>query len=86
MATKEYVRDHVTPTRSKATISIFKRGMKGVYRHCGDFICTAIWLNLISAIQIARLGVDDGERAAKALKGIEGKRLTYRIPSGDERG
>ena len=26
------------------------------------------------------LGVTDGERAAKALKGIEGKRLTYRIP------
>jgi hypothetical protein len=26
----------------------------------------------------AGLGVSDGERAAKALKGIEGKRLTYR--------
>ena len=24
--------------------------------------------------------ISDGERAAKALKGIEGKRLTYRIP------
>jgi hypothetical protein len=24
--------------------------------------------------------MNDGERAAKALKGIEGKRLTYRIP------
>ncbi len=28
----------------------------------------------------AALGVSDGERAAKALKGIDGKRLTYRIP------
>ena len=26
------------------------------------------------------LGTEDGERAAKALGGIEGKRLTYRIP------
>jgi hypothetical protein len=26
----------------------------------------------------AKLGVSDGERAAKALIGIEGKRLTYR--------
>jgi hypothetical protein len=27
----------------------------------------------------AKLGVNDGERAAKALLGIEGKRLTYHI-------
>ena len=26
------------------------------------------------------LGIDDGERALLAMKGIEGKRLTYRIP------
>ena len=29
----------------------------------------------------AGLGVNDGERVVKALKGIEGKRLTYR-PAG----
>ena len=27
------------------------------------------------------LGVSDGERASLALKGIEGKRLTYRRPN-----
>lgn len=27
-----------------------------------------------------RLGVSDAERARKAVKGIEGKRLTYRQP------
>src|SRR5437773_4935726 len=27
-----------------------------------------------------KLGVDDGERTARALKGIVGKRLTYRTP------
>ena len=28
------------------------------------------------------LGVDDGERAARLVKGAEGKRLTYQQPSG----
>jgi hypothetical protein len=26
------------------------------------------------------LGVEDAERTEKALKGVEGKRLTYRLP------
>jgi hypothetical protein len=59
--------------------SIFKRGMRGTYQHCGkqhlhrylsefDFR----YSNRI------KLGVDDKERALRALKGISGKRLTYR--------
>jgi hypothetical protein len=36
------------------------------------------------ALQIA-LGVDDQERAAAALKGIEGRRLTYRRTPGPNR-
>lgn len=58
---------------------IFKRGMKGVYQHCGsqhlqrylaefDFRYT----NRIAT------GVNDDDRADLALRGIEGKRLTYR--------
>jgi transposase-like protein len=35
--------------------SIFKRGMKGVYQHCAEKHCTAIWLNSISATTRARL-------------------------------
>jgi transposase-like protein len=61
--------------------SIFKRGMKGTYQHCSEkhlhrYVAEFDFrYNNRSA-----LGVEDGERAAKALKGIEGRRLTYRIP------
>ena len=62
--------------------SIFKRGMKGIYQHCGqqhlqrylhefDFRYTFRTAN----------GYDDAERTAEALKGARGKRLTYRQPN-----
>ena len=42
-------------------------------------ICTAISRNLISAtINRSAFGINDGERAALAIKGADGKRLTYR--------
>jgi len=59
--------------------SIFKRGMKGVYQHCGrqhlhryaaEF---EFRYNTRTALE-----VDDTGRAALILKGAEGKRLTYR--------
>ena len=33
---KEYVRDDVTTNTVEGFYSIFKRGMKGVYQHCGE--------------------------------------------------
>jgi transposase-like protein len=33
---KEYARDHVTTNTVEGFYSIFKRGMKGVYQHCGE--------------------------------------------------
>jgi hypothetical protein len=63
--------------------SIFKRGMKGVYQHC-----TSRHLHRYVAEfdfrytnRIAN-GVDDKGRAAKAVAGVVGKRLTYRQPHG----
>ncbi|MGD0565272.1 MAG: IS1595 family transposase [Roseiarcus sp.] len=59
--------------------SIFKRGMKGVYQHCAEkhlhrYVAEFDFrYNSRSA-----LGVEDQERASKALAGIHGKRLTYR--------
>lgn len=58
--------------------SIFKRGMKGIYRHCSekhlhrylaefDFRCNN---------RIAK-GVDDVARTQNALLGVKGKRRTY---------
>ena len=62
--------------------SIFKRGMKGVYQHCGkqhlhryaaefDFRYNNRTAN----------GVDDVERGNRTLSGAVGKRLTYHQPN-----
>jgi transposase-like protein len=60
--------------------SIFKRGMKGVYQHCGEKHLHRYLAEFdFRYNNRSALGVEDGERAAKALKGIEGRRLTYRI-------
>jgi hypothetical protein len=59
--------------------SIFKRGMKGVYQHCGEQHLHRYLAEFDFRYnnRIA-LGVDDAVRADRALAGIEGKRLTYR--------
>jgi ISXO2-like transposase domain len=57
----------------------FKRSMKGTYRFCGEQHLQR-YLNEFQFRHNhrAKLGFSDGERTAAALKGIEGKRLTYR--------
>jgi len=57
----------------------FKRSMRGTYRFCGEQHLQR-YLNEFQFRHNhrAKLGFTDGERTAAALKGIEGKRLTYR--------
>jgi hypothetical protein len=57
----------------------FKRSMKGTYRFCSEQHLQR-YLNEFQFRHNHRtkLGFTDGERTAAALKGIEGKRLTYR--------
>ena len=73
----EYARGDVSTNTVEGFFGIFKRGMKGTYQHCGpqhlqryldefDFR----YNNRIA------LGVDDIQRAERAIKGAEGKRLT----------
>ena len=79
---EEYVRgDHFTNT-IEGFFSIFKRGMKGVYQHCGEQHLHRYLAEFDFRYnnRIA-LGVDDVTRADEALKGIVGKRLTYRMPN-----
>jgi transposase-like protein len=64
--------------------SIFKRGMKGIYQHCSEkhlhrYLAE---FDFRYSNRIA-LGVDDLERAARALAGVKGKRLTYRTARGE---
>ena len=67
----------------EGAFSIFKRGMKGVYQHCGEQHLHR-YLAEFEFRYNTRLanGVDDRGRALEALKGIVGKRLTYARPDG----
>lgn len=78
-AAKEYARGDVTTNSVEGFFGIFKRGMVGVYQHCGEAHLQR-YLNEFTFRYNHRiaLGVDDAERAVEAIKGAEGKRLTYR--------
>jgi transposase-like protein len=79
----EYVRGDAYTNTVEGYFSILKRGIYGVYHHVsaehlkrylGEF-------DFRYNYRIA-LGFDDTTRAALAVKGIAGKRLTYRQPHG----
>ncbi|HEV2957258.1 MAG TPA: IS1595 family transposase [Xanthobacteraceae bacterium] len=77
---EEWARGEVHTNTLEGYFSVFKRGMKGVYQHCSEKHLYRYLAEFdFRYNNRAKLGVTDGERAAKALKGIRGKRLTYRI-------
>lgn len=62
--------------------SVFKRGMRGVYQHCGERHLHRYLAEFdFRYNHLARLGADDRQRVISALTGIVGKRLTYRSPN-----
>jgi transposase-like protein len=66
--------------------SIFKRGMKGVYQHCGKQHLHRYLAEFdFRYNERVALGVNDVERTASAIRGIVGKRLMYRDSSAAER-
>jgi transposase-like protein len=80
---KEYVRyDGPIPIHTNTAegyFSIFKRGMKGVYQHCGEKHLHRYLAEFdFRYNNRSALGVEDERRTEKALQGIQGKRLTYR--------
>jgi hypothetical protein len=82
---KEYVRGDAHTNTVEGYFSIFKRGIYGTYHHVSAehlkrYLCEFDFrYNERSA-----LGVDDTERTAKAIRGVVGKRLTYRQPRGTQ--
>lgn len=57
----------------------FKRSMKGTYRFCSEKHLSRYLAEFeFRHNNRSGLGITDGERTALAMKGIEGKRLTYR--------
>ena len=75
----EYVRGNVSTNTVEGYFSIFKRGMKGVYQHCGEKhlhrYCAEFAFRYTHRVAT---GCDDLARGKHALTGIVGKRLTYR--------
>jgi transposase-like protein len=76
----EYVRNDIHTNTIEGYFSIFKRGMKGIYQHCAkkhlhrylaefDFRYT----------NREATGFNDRARADELLKGIVGRRLTYKL-------
>jgi transposase-like protein len=79
----EYVRGDAHTNTVEGYFSILKRGIYGTYHHVSQahlkrYLCE---FDFRYNERIA-LGVSDTERAAKAIRGSAGKRLTYRQPRG----
>jgi transposase-like protein len=75
----EYVRDDVHSNSIENHWSVFKRGMKGTYQHCGE----AHLHRYLAEFEFrhnrrSAFGIEDNERAVDAIAGAAGKRLMYR--------
>jgi transposase-like protein len=79
---EEWARGEVHTNTLEGFFSIFKRGMKGVYQHCAKKHLHRYAAEFeFRYNNRAAHGVNDSERASRALEGTKGKRLTYREPS-----
>jgi transposase-like protein len=77
----EYVRGDVHTNTIEGYFSIFKRGIYGVYHHVSEQHLKRYLAEFdFRYNERIALGVSDKMRAARALEGIVGKRLTYHQP------
>ena len=80
---KEYVRGDVYTNTVEGYFSILKRGIYGVYQHVSEAhlqrYLTEFDFRYSNRI---KLGVDDVQRTDLAIKGAQGRRLTYRSVGG----
>lgn len=90
-AAKEYVREGgvsgglewplVTTNTVESYFSVFKRGMRGTYQHCGEKHLHRYLAEFDFRYNTrTALGWNDEMRALEAVRGAEGKRLTYHQP------
>lgn len=76
---EEWVRGDAHTNTVEGFFSIFKRGMTGIYQHCSERHLHRYLAEFdFRYSNRIRLGVDDVERSARAVRGVVGKRLTYR--------
>ncbi len=83
----EYARgkgtDLVTTNSAEGYFGVLKRGLVGIYQHCGEQHFQR-YLDEFSFrySNRSKLGIEDAQRAVIANRGGEGKRLTWRRPDG----
>lgn len=78
----EYGRGDVHVNTLEGIFSVFKRGMKCVYQHCGEqHLHRYVAEFNFRYNHRVRLGVNDLARTTTALRGIVGKRLMYKDSS-----
>lgn len=76
---EEYFGKHgQTTNRVENFFSVFKRGMRGVYQHCAEKHLQRYCDEF--DFRYSNRDLDDFERAAKAIRQAEGRRLTYQQP------
>ena len=74
----EYGRGVIHTNTIEGFFSVFKRGMRGVYQHCGKKHLHRYMAEFDFRYNNRKAnGIEDIERADIALRGIVGKRLTY---------
>jgi transposase-like protein len=74
----EYVRGDAHTNTVEGYFSILKRGLTGVYHSVSEAHLHRYLAEFDFRYSTrSRLGIEDAERAARALKGAEGKRLMY---------
>ena len=80
-ARKEYARGDITTNTVESYFAIFKRGMRGVYQHCPEKHLHRYLAEFDFHYNYrVSLGYNDTDRTIAAVKGGDGKRLTYHQP------
>jgi transposase-like protein len=78
-AQEEYVRGDASTNAAENFFSILKRGIYGIYQHVSEEHLHRYLAEFdFRYSNRVRLGIDDVERTDRALRGVVGKRLTYR--------
>lgn len=77
----EYARADIHTNTAEGFFGVFKRGMTGVYQHCGERYLHRYLSEFEFRFNTrTKLGFTDKDRATLALKGAAGKRLTMHQP------
>lgn len=79
----EYVRGDVHTNSAEGFFGVFKKGMTGVYQHCGEkYLSRYLTEFEFRHNTRTKLGFNDKDRADLSVKGSVGKRLVLRQPKG----